>query len=45
MFFVICLTVSEIYQVKVSKIEQGIRPVFDYELGELSEALEVSGVR
>ena len=32
----------EIDQVKVSKIEQGIRPVFDYELGKLAEALKVS---
>jgi len=30
------------YDVKVSKIEQGIRPVFDYELGKLAEALKVS---
>ena len=32
----------EIDQVKVSKIEQGIRPVFDYELVKLAEALKVS---
>ena len=32
----------EMDQVKVSKIEQGIRPVFDYELGKLAEALKVS---
>ena len=32
----------EIDQAKVSKIEQGIRPVFDYELVKLAEALKVS---
>ncbi len=32
----------EIDQVKVSKIEQGIRPVFDYELAKIAEALKVS---
>jgi transcriptional regulator with XRE-family HTH domain len=32
----------EIDQAKISKIEQGIRPVFDYELVKLAEALKVS---
>ena len=32
----------EIDQVKISKIEQGIRPVFDYEVVKLAEALKVS---
>jgi len=32
----------EMDQVKISKIEQGIRPVFDYELGKLAKALKVS---
>ena len=32
----------DIDQAKVSKIEQGIRPVFDYELPKLAQALKVS---
>ena len=32
----------EIDQAKISKIEQGIRPVFDYELAKIAEALKVS---
>jgi transcriptional regulator with XRE-family HTH domain len=32
----------EIDQAKISKIEQGIRPVFDYELTKIAEALKVS---
>ncbi|MBA7708524.1 hypothetical protein ES703_117426 [subsurface metagenome] len=32
----------EIDQAKISKIEQGIRPVFDYEVVKLAEALKVS---
>ena len=32
----------EIDQSMISKIEQGIRPVFDYELVKLAEALKVS---
>jgi transcriptional regulator with XRE-family HTH domain len=32
----------DIDQAKVSKIEQGIRPVYDYELVKLAEALKVS---
>jgi len=32
----------EIDQAKISKIEQGIRPVFDYEIVKLAEALKVS---
>ncbi len=32
----------DIDQAKVSKIEQGIRPVFDYELVRIAQALKVS---
>lgn len=32
----------EMDQTKISKIEQGIRPVFDYELPQIAEALKVS---
>ena len=32
----------DIDQAKISKIEMGVRPVFDYELVEISKALKVS---
>jgi len=32
----------EVDQSMISKIEEGIRPVFDYELVKLAEALKVS---
>ena len=29
-------------QIKISKIEQGIRPVYDYEVAKIAKALKVS---